>query len=547
MRRLGRKLFDIADDELEELITKFDKDGDGDISLLEFREFCMEIPHVAWKAEKLRFERQQQEKVPTQVVPCSLCSPCSSSWRYGVHATSTWHPRRLSTATTRMCACFHVRVRVYCGVGQDWREALSGELMQRATKAMEAKNYSEASRLLTEGIAMVEEGDHDVAKLDNKTRVVLCNMFSNRSGCRCGLGDYDLAMEDADKAIKMDPTSANGYFRKGQACNKMNMHDEAAKCYELAFEKDPSNRFFQTLSSQVLTDYRSLNLGVQTPCTNPQAVKQHCVVVSACTSSCVHVCLCFQVKNNLSCPPEGASTILSPTAASLSRGRAIKTRFSASGAPPPPSDVGVNTPNMRRRFWKDQGLTQPEKPIYSGTKYFWRTKHKVDVQMYEFIGPSDMKYIVVSSYNTTLDCECEPIFIDAKKITIDEKASAAQLEAARQEYRIRNNPPEGIIPLANDLQLRDGVQRSMASNFILLRLQSAATTPGGERDTSATAPASLKVIKLAVDAYEGSLQVDAPAGVKAPAAAVPERVSMVEIQEKFDDVQSQVQDAVGEL
>ncbi|KAL7537723.1 hypothetical protein ACHAWF_005883 [Thalassiosira exigua] len=46
------------DDELEDIARKFDLNGDGMISLAEFRHFCYhDVPSVAWKAERQRLEK----------------------------------------------------------------------------------------------------------------------------------------------------------------------------------------------------------------------------------------------------------------------------------------------------------------------------------------------------------------------------------------------------------------------------------------------------------------------------------------------------------
>ena len=57
LQRLGSKLFDLTDQELDEIIAKFDVDGDGTISIAEFKVYCYyQIPSVSWKAERKRVE-----------------------------------------------------------------------------------------------------------------------------------------------------------------------------------------------------------------------------------------------------------------------------------------------------------------------------------------------------------------------------------------------------------------------------------------------------------------------------------------------------------
>mmetsp|Transcript_6008 Transcript_6008/g.11356 ORF Transcript_6008/g.11356 Transcript_6008/m.11356 type:complete len:459 (+) Transcript_6008:522-1898(+) len=54
---LGNTLIVLSDNELTELVAKFDTDGDGQISISEFKTYCYQIPSLAWKAERQRLER----------------------------------------------------------------------------------------------------------------------------------------------------------------------------------------------------------------------------------------------------------------------------------------------------------------------------------------------------------------------------------------------------------------------------------------------------------------------------------------------------------
>ncbi len=57
LAKIGEKHFNLTDDEVDEIITKFDIDGDGTISTAEFKIYCYyHIPGVAWKAERKRME-----------------------------------------------------------------------------------------------------------------------------------------------------------------------------------------------------------------------------------------------------------------------------------------------------------------------------------------------------------------------------------------------------------------------------------------------------------------------------------------------------------
>ncbi len=55
--KLADNLFMVTEEESDELVKKFDVNGDGMISLAEFKAYCLfQIPGVAWKAERRRLE-----------------------------------------------------------------------------------------------------------------------------------------------------------------------------------------------------------------------------------------------------------------------------------------------------------------------------------------------------------------------------------------------------------------------------------------------------------------------------------------------------------
>ncbi|ORX36911.1 chaperone [Kockovaella imperatae] len=95
-----------------------------------------------------------------------------------------------------------------------------------ANKAFAAKNYTEASKLYSDAIA-----------LDPSNHV----LFSNRSASKAGLRDYQGALEDAEKCIELNPDFSKGYARKGAAYHGLRQYPEAVMAYDSGLEKDPSS------------------------------------------------------------------------------------------------------------------------------------------------------------------------------------------------------------------------------------------------------------------------------------------------------------------
>ena len=52
----GRSILNLSPEDADQLIAKFDVDGDGSISMAEFKHYCYNINALCWKAERVRLE-----------------------------------------------------------------------------------------------------------------------------------------------------------------------------------------------------------------------------------------------------------------------------------------------------------------------------------------------------------------------------------------------------------------------------------------------------------------------------------------------------------
>ncbi|TMW59507.1 hypothetical protein Poli38472_004576 [Pythium oligandrum] len=68
------------------------------------------------------------------------------------------------------------------------------------------------------------------------TRHPTATLHSNRSAAYCALGQYELALRDADAAIELDPKWAKTYSRKGKALYGMQSYRRAADAYARGLE-----------------------------------------------------------------------------------------------------------------------------------------------------------------------------------------------------------------------------------------------------------------------------------------------------------------------
>ena len=88
-----------------------------------------------------------------------------------------------------------------------------------------------------EGNKALGEKRYDDA-IDSYTKAIEINgndhvFWSNRSAAYLSKGDAENALEDATKCIKLNPSFAKGYSRKGAALHQLRDYDEAIQAYEV--------------------------------------------------------------------------------------------------------------------------------------------------------------------------------------------------------------------------------------------------------------------------------------------------------------------------
>ncbi|KAJ1450493.1 hypothetical protein M885DRAFT_532264 [Pelagophyceae sp. CCMP2097] len=81
---LDKARFNMTDEEITALVQTFDNDGDGYVSMEEFKDFCYnKIPGVAWRAEKLRTIRSSLNDLKTERMPAIAISSSQSTTKMG--------------------------------------------------------------------------------------------------------------------------------------------------------------------------------------------------------------------------------------------------------------------------------------------------------------------------------------------------------------------------------------------------------------------------------------------------------------------------------
>jgi len=118
----------------------------------------------------------------------------------------------------------------------------------QAKEAYKAGEYTRAATLYT--LAISADPSH--------TRAVT---YINRAACHQKDKQFELALEDSEKAIQLDPELAQGYFRKGCALEGLKQKSEALQQYEIGLRYNNDhpqlNKRYQILKKQLSKDSKS--------------------------------------------------------------------------------------------------------------------------------------------------------------------------------------------------------------------------------------------------------------------------------------------------
>lgn len=110
------------------------------------------------------------------------------------------------------------------------------ELKAQGNASFAAKDYDSAIKHYTDAIAAAEsQGEKDGVHV----------LYSNRSASHAGLKNWSAALEDAEATIRLNPSFAKGYGRKGSALHGARRYDEAIAAYHAGLEAVPGDAALQ--------------------------------------------------------------------------------------------------------------------------------------------------------------------------------------------------------------------------------------------------------------------------------------------------------------
>jgi len=180
---------------------------------------------------------------------------------------------------------------------------------------------------------------------------------------------------------------------------------------------------------------------------------------------------------------------------------------------------------------------QASEMIYEGTKLFWRTHEKIDIQMHEY---PLFHVLVVCAYNATREITHPTLILDKTKIedTVDDEAVQSQLKGQREEYALRKEIVGRQLSAEEEAEVAENVRRGILSNYVLLRLQQK------ELPASAEGVCDLKFVTLSLDQYaDGELIVENPGIKELPSLGKKDKVDM----QQFQRMSVEIRKTAGEL
>ena len=116
-------------------------------------------------------------------------------------------------------------------------------LQQEGNLAYKRSDYDQAIEFFSRAIATYDAGE------------VPAQLYSNRSAAFCGKERYAEALQDAECAVRQNPTWAKGHSRRANALHALRRVDEARSAYEQALALDPQNQLVRNSLQMLLEQH----------------------------------------------------------------------------------------------------------------------------------------------------------------------------------------------------------------------------------------------------------------------------------------------------
>jgi len=103
--------------------------------------------------------------------------------------------------------------------------------------------------LINRGVAYKSIGEYESAVADYTRALRIAPndalLYQNRANARREMGDYDAALDDIQKSIDLDPKSAGAWYVRGAIAEARSNAGNARKYYMTALGLDPDNKVYR--------------------------------------------------------------------------------------------------------------------------------------------------------------------------------------------------------------------------------------------------------------------------------------------------------------
>jgi len=144
---------------------------------------------------------------------------------------------------------------------QDYDTALTS--CSRALQSGDLSDQQAANALTTRGAVYVGKGEYDKAIQDLDKAIRLdpdyAGAYDNRGTAYLGKGEYDRAIQDFDQAIRLNADDEVAYVGRARTYANQGKYDRAIQAYDQALRLNPNSAYDSLWKAQVLFELARFN------------------------------------------------------------------------------------------------------------------------------------------------------------------------------------------------------------------------------------------------------------------------------------------------
>ncbi|OCF60736.1 cytoplasmic protein [Kwoniella mangroviensis CBS 10435] len=168
---------------------------------------------------------------------------------FGVDPDSSEDQKSYSIAPASLLSILDVFLKTKAKSAPSIAPSAAGHSETKVPSEPTAEDKKQAEALKTKGNSLMSSKLYDSA-IEQYTQAIALYpnpvYYSNRAAAWGGLGKHEKAIEDAEKALDLDPNFSKAYSRLGHAHFSTGDYPSAVRAYEDGLKLDPSNSNMKT-------------------------------------------------------------------------------------------------------------------------------------------------------------------------------------------------------------------------------------------------------------------------------------------------------------